>query len=169
VSTRVAGSAGVSCRGIGVDPADGVGHPTAFDDGSPAEPDPMNRDTEPDVEPLLREITRRGWTLICCGHRAQPDAVAAVNRTWFWADVVVLRGHDRAAAYRTFTQPHDNPLLATRGVWHYLSDAERTLRAVLNLTPNTIASTPYPLPKECRIPEIRHRPLIIRPGRQAHS
>jgi hypothetical protein len=128
----------------------------------------MSRDAEPDIEPLLREMARQGWMLICCGRRAQPDALVAVNRTQFWADVVVLRGHDRAAAYRTLIQPHDDALQATRVVWHYLSDAEHTLRAVLNIPPDTVASVPYPIPDESRIPEARYRPLTIRLGRQAH-
>jgi hypothetical protein len=92
---------------------------------------PVSRDADPDIEPLLLEVRRRGWMLICCGRRAQPDALVAVHRTEFWADVVALRGHDRAAAYRTLlVPPHNDPLQAIRIVWHYLSDAERTLRAV---------------------------------------
>jgi hypothetical protein len=90
--------------------------------------------------------------------------LAAVNRCQLWADVVVLRAHDRAAAYRTLTQPHDDPLQASSVVWHYLSDAQRTLRAVLNIPPYAAASAPYPVPEECRIPEAQRRPLIIRIG-----
>jgi hypothetical protein len=130
---------------------------------------PMSRDAEPDIAPLLREVARRGWTLLCCGRRAQPDALAAVNRTQLWADVVVLRGHDRAAAYRALTRPDEDPLQTSRVIWHYLSDAERTLRAVLNIPPHAVASVPYPIPDECRIPEAQHRPLTIRLGHQAHS
>src|SRR5215468_12754288 len=69
----------------------------------------MNRDAEPDIEPLLRQLLQRGWMLLCCGSRTQPDALAAVHRTQVWADVVILRGHDRAAAYRTLTQPPTDP------------------------------------------------------------
>jgi hypothetical protein len=122
----------------------------------------MSRDVEPDVEPLLREVVRRGWMLVCCGRRLQPDAVAAVNRCQLWADVVVLRGHDRAAAYRTLIRPYDDPFQASRVVWHYLSDAEHTLHAVLNIPPDAVAQAPYPIPEECRMPEIKHRPLTIR-------
>jgi len=128
--------------------------------------DPMSRDAEPDIAPLLREVVRQGWMLVCCGHRAQPNALAAVNRTQFWADVVVLRGHDRTAAYRTLIRPPDDPLQAIMVVWHYLSDAEYTLRAVLNIPPDAVTSVPYPIPDECRIPEARRRPLVIRLGRR---
>jgi hypothetical protein len=129
----------------------------------------VSHDAEPDIEPLVRELLRRGWTLLCCGRRTQPDALAAMHQTTFWADVVVLRGHDRAAAYRTLTQPQRDPLQASRVVWHYLSDAERTLRAVLTIPPETATSAPYPIPQQCRIPEAQHRPLTIRPGCQIHS
>jgi len=132
--------------------------------------DPMSRDAEPDLEALLHELQRRGWTLICCGRQAQPDALAAVHRNpTCCADVVVLRGHDRAAAYRTLTRPNDDPLQATRVVWHYLGDAECTLRAVLNIPPNSAPSVPYPIPRDCRIPEAQRRPVLIRPGHQPNS
>jgi hypothetical protein len=116
------------------------------------------------VEPLVREVIRRQWTLLCFGHRGQPDALAAVHRDQRWTDVVILRGHDRAAAYRTPTQPHDDALQTSWIVWHYLANAEYTLRAVLNLSPDTATATPYPIPDECRIPETNRRPIIIRPG-----
>jgi hypothetical protein len=144
-------------------------HPTALPPTDTNRTNPVSRDAEPDLEPLLREVMRRGWTLICCGRLAQPDAIAAVHRTKHWADVVVLRGHDRAAAYRAPIKPHDDPLQASRVVWHYLCDGERTLRAVLNIPPETAALAPYPIPEQCRIPEAQHRPLTIRLGRQAHS
>jgi hypothetical protein len=124
----------------------------------------MSRDVEANLEPLLRQVVRQGWTLVCCGPRRQPDALIAVNRCQSWADVVILRGQDRAAAYRTLTRPQDDPLQTFEVVWHYLSDAQRTLRAVLHIPPYAVAPTPYPIPKECRIPEVRRRPLIIRLG-----
>jgi hypothetical protein len=124
----------------------------------------MSCDVEADLEPLLREVIRRGWMLVCCGPRNQPDALVAVNRRQSWTDVVVLRGHDRAVAYRTPTRPRDDPLQAFEVVWHYLSDAQRTLRAVLDIPPYAVAPAPYPIPQECRIPEAQRRPLIIRLG-----
>jgi hypothetical protein len=117
------------------------------------DPDLMSRDAEPDIEPLLHELQRQEWTLICYGPRVQPDALAAVNRTQFYADVVVLRGHDRAAAYRTLIRPQDDPLQVARVVWHYLGDAEYTLRAMLNIPSNPAPAVPYPIPEDCRIPE----------------
>jgi hypothetical protein len=129
----------------------------------------MNRDAEPDIELLLRLLLQRGWMLLCCGSRTQPDSLAAVHRTQVWADVVILRGHDRAAAYRTLAQPPADPLQATRVTWHYLGDAERTLHAVLTIPPETATCKPYPTPQECHLPEAQHLPLTIRLGHQTHS
>lgn len=125
----------------------------------------MSCDAEADLEPLLRELVRQGWMLVCCGPRMRPNALVAVNQCQLWADVVALRGHDRAAAYRTLTQPGDDPLQVSCIVWHYLSDAEYTLRAVLDIPPHAVASVPYPIPEDCRIPEVLRRPMIIRLGR----
>jgi len=130
---------------------------------------PLSCDVEPDIEPLLREVVQRGYALHCFGSRAHPDALAAIIRTRLWADVIVLRDHGRAAAYRTLVLPHDDPLQPIQVTWHYLSDAERTLRAVLNIPPAAATSEPYPIPEQCRIPEAQRRPLTIRLGRQAHA
>ena len=113
----------------------------------------------------LHDLIRRRWTIYMCGRRAEPDAIAAVDARATWADVVVFRGHDDAAAYRTCLRPGDNPLCPARIVWHYVSDAELTLWAVLNIQTDAVATVPYPVPDSCRIPEIRRRPLTILPGR----
>src|SRR5262249_21015931 len=114
---------------------------------------PMSCDAEPDIEPLLRQLLQRGWMLLCCGSRTQPDALAAVHRTQGWAEVVILRGYDRAAAYRTLAQPPADPLQVTRVTWHYLGDAERTLRAVLTIPPETATCEPYPTRRNVAYPK----------------
>src|SRR5262249_10829291 len=49
---------------------------------------PMNRDAEPDIEPLLRQLLQRGWMLLCCGSRTQTDAVSHESLTGRgWAPV----------------------------------------------------------------------------------
>jgi len=119
-----------------------------------------------EVEAALVELLRRGCSPFCVGPRTEPDAVGAVLRDELWADVVVLRGVGRSAAYRTLVRPGDDPVRATHVVWHYLSDAQRTLRAVLTIPDGVLEVTPYPVPVECRIPEVDRRPLTIRPGRR---
>lgn len=113
----------------------------------------------------VHDLIRRRWTIYVCGHRAEPAAIVAIERRTCWADVVVLRGHDHAAAYRTLLRPGDDPLSPARIVWHYISDAELTLWAVLNIQPDAVAALPYSVPDPCLIPEIQYRPLTILPGR----
>ena len=117
-----------------------------------------------EAERLVRELVRRGWTSYCFGRQDDPVALAAVHRGALWADVVVWRGHDRAAAYRTLLMTGVDPLSVDRVVWHYLSDAERTLRAALSISADAMAPVPYAIPVQCRIPEIEHRPWSMRPG-----
>jgi hypothetical protein len=56
------------------------------------------------------------------GGRSQPQAIASVTRGPHWADVIVLRGPDRAAAYRTLVRAEDDPMMAEWVVWHYLGE-----------------------------------------------
>jgi hypothetical protein len=121
--------------------------------------------TDDDVEPWVRELVRRQWTRICFGPKAQPIAVAAIHRQHHWADVVVLRGHDHAAAYRAILRPGDDPLTPKHLLWHHTGDAASVLHAILTLTPDDLAETTYPTPPECHIPETRHRPITILLGR----
>ncbi|MGH8574346.1 MAG: hypothetical protein ACREX8_17480 [Gammaproteobacteria bacterium] len=117
-----------------------------------------------DAGELLHELLDRGWAPYCFGLRDEPDALAAVYRCPAWADVVVWRGPDQAAAYRVLVRPNDDPLTAEWVVWHYVSDTVHTLHAVLTLRPEATATKPYLIPKACRIPEARRRPWTMRPG-----
>jgi hypothetical protein len=116
------------------------------------------------AEPWVHELIRRQWAMVCIGRKDEPTAIAAFRRDDRWADVVVLRGPDRAAAYRTLVQPGDDPLAATHVLWHYLANAAQTLHAVLHLNPAATAMHPYPIPLECQLPELATRPLTIRLG-----
>jgi hypothetical protein len=131
----------------------------------PVVPPIWSRPVFGDTERLVRELVHRQWALFCFGRRDAPDAIAATCRSELWADVVVLRGHDRAVAYRALVGPQADPLAVEFVVWHYLSDAEQTLRAVLDVSPDVVRATPYPIPQECRVPERERRPVVMRPGR----
>jgi hypothetical protein len=116
-------------------------------------------------EGYMRELVRRQWTIVCMGPKDAPAAVAAFHRHDYGADVVVVRGLDRAAAYRALVGPDDDPLTATKVVWHYLASAAQTLHAVLHLNPDaTTTVPPYPIPPDCQLPELAIRPLTIRLG-----
>jgi hypothetical protein len=116
------------------------------------------------AELWVHELVRRQWTRVCIGRKHAPAAIVAFHRDDHWADVVILRGPDRAAAYRALIRPDDNPLAAAQVIWHYLANAAQTLHAVLHLNPAAAAKHPYPIPRECQLPELTTRPLIIRPG-----
>jgi hypothetical protein len=117
-----------------------------------------------EVDELLRELARRAWMLFAFGDRLQPNAIAAVSRVGHWADVVVIRGHDRAAAYRALVRHDDDPLTARWIVWHYIADPTWTIRAALTFMPSAMAERAYPAPMECWLPEAAYRPVTIRPG-----
>jgi hypothetical protein len=117
-----------------------------------------------DAEQWTRELVRQQWTRVCFGPKTQPTAIAAIHRHHHWADVVVLRGHDQAAAYRAILRPGDDPLTAEYILWHHTGDAASVLRAILNLSPDDLAETAYPTPPECHVPEIQHRPITIQLG-----
>jgi hypothetical protein len=116
------------------------------------------------AEEWVHELVLRQWTAVCMGRKEAPAAIAAFHRDDHWTDVVILRGPDRAAAYRVLSRPEDDPLVATHVVWHYLADAAQTLYAVLHLGPAATAVRPYPIPRECQLPELAIRPLTIRLG-----
>jgi hypothetical protein len=99
------------------------------------------------------------------GHKQAPAAIAAFHRNDHWTDVVVLRGPGQAAAYRVPTRPENDPLAATHVIWHYLANAAQTLYAILHLDPTATAARPYPIPRDCQLPELAIRPLTIRLGK----
>jgi hypothetical protein len=122
------------------------------------------------AEELIHELVQRRWTMVCIGRKTAPAAIAAYHQNNHQADVIILRGPDRAAAYRTLLlHPDDNPLKATHVVWHYLANAAQTLHAILHLNPVPTATRPYPTPPDCQLPELTIRPLTIRPGAAAHG
>lgn len=114
----------------------------------------------PEETDLLRHLVRHGWSMYAFGRRSQPDALAAVKKAESHADVIVMWGHDRAAAYRTLGK--DEPLKAENVTWHYLGSAVPTIHAALRLM---FAYEPsYPIPPECQIPEAAWRRFTMRVG-----
>ena len=117
---------------------------------------------------LLLCLIRQRWTVYAFGRRHQPDALGAVITGLRFTDVVIIRGHDRASAYRTICdEPGADPLSAPLVVWHYLGSVAPTIRAALGLPSRDEAGTdfgvPYAIPDECRVPEIDRRPYTVRP------
>lgn len=115
-----------------------------------------------ELDTALHQLARAGWNMVVCGLRTAPDALIAYRHRELWADVIVLRGPDRAAAYRTLLGTGDDPLAADHVVWHYLSDAARTIKAGLSVAAHAMTECPYPIPQACQVPEVTRRPLTIR-------
>lgn len=122
---------------------------------------------DPELDTALRQLVRAGWNIVVCGVRTAPDALIAYRARELWADVIVLRGPDRAAAYRTLLRDGDDPLTADHVVWHCLGDAARAIEAGLSVAAEAVAERPYPIPQPCQVPEITRRPLTIRLNRRA--
>jgi hypothetical protein len=115
-----------------------------------------------EVGQLIAELIRQQWTRVCFGPKTQPSAIAAIRQHQCWADVVVLRGHDQAAAYRTILGPGDDPLTAEYVLWHYIGSPADVLRAALSLSWDIPVAASHPIPEQCRIPEAQRRPITIR-------
>lgn len=117
-----------------------------------------------EVGQLIEELIRQQWIRVCFGPKTQPSAIAAIRRYQRWADVVVLRGHDQAAAYRTVLGPGGDPLTTEYVLWHYIGSASAVLRAALDFSWDVPLEASYPIPEQCRIPEAQRRPITIRLG-----
>jgi hypothetical protein len=115
----------------------------------------------PEETDVLRYLMRQGWAMYAFGRRTQPDALAAVKKTEHHADVIVMWGHDRAAAYRT--PETSDPLNASMVTWHYLGAPVSTMLAALRLVFTDEPS--YPIPAACRIPETAWQRFTVRVGR----
>jgi hypothetical protein len=122
-----------------------------------------------DIDEILAQLTRqRQWTAHFYGGKQSPHLIAF---TFEWrgsscADVVLLRGQDDAAAYRTPTDGRTDILRPELVCWSYQACAMWTMRAVLTLPPPTHPQAPfrlYPAPELCRLPDAEARPLVIRP------
>lgn len=99
-----------------------------------------------DIDPLLAELRRRHWTIHLYGDPEQPAVFAAVHhwRPQRCADVVILRGHDRAVGYRTPTSGDSDLFAPTAVHWFVQHDtpdaAVWVLRRTLALPPPTAAA-----------------------------
>lgn len=101
---------------------------------------------------LLQQFAENYWAMYWFGDRRLPTAFAAVRRWRTAADVIVLRGHDRAVAYRAVGG--EDPIRAELIYWHYLGSVRDVLRSVLGLRIDADFGCPYPIPDECRVPEL---------------
>lgn len=118
-----------------------------------------------DIDPWLAELRARHWTVHLYGDPKAPTLIGAVWHWEHWADVVILRGHDRAVAYRVQTGPDTDVFDPQWVSWWYSKCAVWTLRAILTLDPPTSADQAriFPAPWFGRIPPEERRAVTIRP------
>ncbi|MFI0464526.1 hypothetical protein ACH347_10645 [Saccharopolyspora sp. 5N102] len=132
----------------------------------------MARSTAPEgefaleLDDLLGELRRRGWTLILWGPREAPELYAAMYHRATSADVLIIRGEKDASAYRT-PVVGDSPVFCPPVVaYQYHAEPTWALRAVLSLPapgePGAPMGMEKPSPK-CAIPAGLPKPVLIRP------
>lgn len=111
----------------------------------------------------LRAFKQLGWSLWGFGYRAAPVAVAALRRTQFTADVMVVRGVDDLAAYRAVSTPHMNPWAVDIVLWDIAGDTATVRQAVLSLNSDSFLRAPKIIDDACRVPRLSAWELILPP------
>jgi hypothetical protein len=107
---------------------------------------------------LMGELADRQWTCYRDGDRdTVPNIIVAVKNRAFVSDVIALRGHDLATAYRALDTDGD-PLRATHGIRHFVGRPGGALAAVAAWSGEFGA--PYPLPEQCRLARIAMTPCV---------
>lgn len=120
----------------------------------------------PDEIEMLSNLSAWGWTLYGFGHREHPEVIAAVQRFASIADVMIFRGPDRAAAYRTVTSAaNSDPLRAEEVVWVWIGHAKMAMVRMISLRLDADCGKPAPIPDECCVPELERRPITVIPPR----
>ncbi|WP_181773799.1 hypothetical protein [Amycolatopsis pittospori] len=119
------------------------------------------------IDELLEELRRRRWVVYIFGPREEPEVCAAVFQWETCADVLVLRGEERASAYRVTTLPDTDVFQPALVSWQYHSTADWTLRAVLTIPPPGDVAAPIQLLQphpDCAIPMDARQPVTILPA-----
>jgi hypothetical protein len=121
------------------------------------------------LDDLLSELRYRRWTLHLWGPKDAPDLMAATFR---WTprqevDVIILRSHDSATAFRTLYFDHDGMFRPEIVHWQYHADNPWwVFRAVFTLPhPGKPDAPEHPQTphKDCHIPDGLPSPQTIRP------
>ncbi|CRK58667.1 hypothetical protein [Alloactinosynnema sp. L-07] len=121
-----------------------------------------------DIDPLLAELRRRHWTIHLYGDPKRPDLFVAVHhwRSRRCADVVILRGHDRAVAYRTAVDGDSNVFAPQTVRWFTQLDnpgaAVWVLRRALTLDPPSDTAAIFRPPSLDTVPA-HSWPSVVRP------
>ncbi|MGH3905671.1 MAG: hypothetical protein ACRDTE_16030 [Pseudonocardiaceae bacterium] len=120
------------------------------------------------VARLLLGIGADGFTVYCCGAKADPAALVASYEWPHHVDLVTIRDLTRRVAAARVPKPgagRVDVFAPGQVVWSYEGPAEPTLRAVLNLVHPAHPDAPthsYPAPCALSVPRREQRPLSIR-------
>lgn len=117
------------------------------------------------VTTLLREVANDGFTFHLCG-KPEPFVLVA---SYYWdsyVDLLKITGPDQVTAVRAVRRENFNVFQPPSVVWAFGSDAEPTLRALLNLLhpdhPDH-PDQPFATPQVMLVPEDVQRPVRLKP------
>ena len=124
------------------------------------------------VEDLLADVAADGFTLYCCGPKAQPNALVACYEWSQYLDLLTIQAFDRITAARVPKHPTMDIFAPDVMVWAYEGPPQQTLRALLELAhpehPDAPTTT-FPAPASLQVPRVLQRPLTIRPPSPSHA
>lgn len=126
----------------------------------------------PEVERLLLDVLADGFTVYCCGPKAEPNALVAAYEWPHCIDLVTIRDFDRIIAARTPKHGDVNIFAPETVVWAYEGLPQWTLRALLHLVHPQHPDAPhdeYPAPISLRIRRAEQRPMTVRLPSPGHT
>lgn len=117
------------------------------------------------VDDVLRQLPRRGFTLLAYGDRTEPDPLVAYRRLGDHVDVLVIRGADRVGVYRAAVPADEDPLTVETVQWCTTGGIAEMLYALLTLWPVDPAWPDYAIPPEVAelLPPPGQLPVTMRP------
>lgn len=125
----------------------------------------------PEVERLLLDVVADGFTVYCCGPKAEPTALVAAYEWPQCIDLITIHDFDRITAARAPKHGNVDIFAPDVVMWAYVGPPQWTLRVLLNLVHPQHPDAPhgeYPAPPCLQIPRAEQRPMAIRlpsPGR----
>jgi hypothetical protein len=118
-----------------------------------------------DIDELLEEFARDGFSLYLCGGRTQPTVIVGVYEWENYVDIVNIRGENRVTAARVPRSESLDIFAPETIVWFYQGNVALTLKAILPLVhpdhPDAPLTTHAP-PNDLHVPRAEQRPLTIR-------
>jgi hypothetical protein len=112
----------------------------------------------PEVDKLLVAVIRDGFTLRYCNGLREPTLIVGTYDWGSWVDIVVIRGIEDVTSARIPVVSGTDVFAPDTIVWAYVGEAERALRALLELPhPDhpQAPTVPVPAPRSLHVPAAR--------------